>query len=231
MGLPSLATPQFTTTLPSTGQEIEYRPFLVKEEKVLMMALEGDDQKEIAKAVSNILKSCVLTDIDTNKISTFDFEHLFLQLRGKSVGEIIELRVGHKDDSECEHKTAVAINLDDVKVKGDIKDGKIWITDDVGVKMRYPSTSDLYLIDQTNESMFKLINSCIEYVFDKENIFNEFSEKELEDWVNGLNQNQFAKIAGFFEDMPKLSHDIEWKCEKCGKEEKLTVEGLQSFFT
>ena len=230
MGLPSLATPTFTTVVPSTGQEIQYRPFLVKEEKVLLMAIEGGEQNEIARATENIIKSCVLTDIDTSKLATFDFEHVFLQLRGKSVGEIVELKVGHTD-GECDHKTPVAVNLEDIKVTGEIKDGKIMVTDDIGVKMRYPNMSDVYHMENTNESLFKLINSCIEYVFDQDNVYNEFSEKELEEWVNGLNQNQFQKIGEFFENIPKLTHDIEWTCEKCAKTDKITVEGLQSFFT
>ena len=128
MGLPSLATPKFNTTIPSTGQEIEYRPFLVKEEKVLLMALEGGDQKEISKATQNIIKSCVLSDINIDKLATFDIEYLFLKLRGKSVGELVELQLGHSD-SECDHKTEIQINLDEIEVVGDISDGKIMIDD------------------------------------------------------------------------------------------------------
>ena len=230
MGLPSIATPQFSTKIPSTGQEIEYRPFLVKEEKILLMALEGGDQKEIARATQNIIESCVITDIDVNKLATFDVEHLFLKLRGKSVGELVELKIGHSD-GECEHKTEVQINLDDIEVTGDISDGKIMLDDDIGVKMRYPGIADVSQLDEQNiEAMFDVINNCIEYVYDKDNVYNDFSKKEIKDWTETLSQKQFEKITEFFQNIPKLSYKVEWTCSKCGEKDSITLEGLQSFF-
>ena len=230
MGLPSIATPQFSTTIPSTGQEVEYRPFLVKEEKILLMALEGGNQKEISKATQNIIKSCVITDIDVNKLATFDVEFLFLKLRGKSVGEVIDLKIGH-NDGECEHKTEVNINLDEITVVGDIGDGKIMIDKDVGVKMRYPGLTDIgELEEQNTEAMFDVINSCIEYVYDKDNVYNDFSKKEIKEWTEGLSQKQFEKLTEFFQNIPKLSYDVEWTCSKCGEKDSITLEGLQSFF-
>ena len=230
MGLPSIATPQFSTKIPSTGQEIEYRPFLVKEEKILLMALEGGDQKEIARATQNIIESCVITDIDVNKLATFDVEHLFLKLRGKSVGELVELKIGHSD-GECEHKTEVQINLDDIEVTGDISDGKIMLDDDIGVKMRYPGIADVSQLDEQNiEAMFDVINNCIEYVYDKDNVYNDFSKKEIKDWTETLSQKQFEKLTEFFQNIPKLSYKVEWTCSKCGEKDSITLEGLQSFF-
>lgn len=230
MGLPSIATPQFSTKIPSTGQEIEYRPFLVKEEKILLMALEGGDQKEIARATQNIIESCVITDIDVNKLATFDVEHLFLKLRGKSVGELVELKIGHSD-GECEHKTEVQINLDDIEVTGDMSDGKIMLDDDIGVKMRYPGIADVSQLDEQNtEAMFDVINNCIEYVYDKDNVYNDFSKKEIKDWTETLSQKQFEKITEFFQNIPKLSYKVEWTCSKCGEKDSITLEGLQSFF-
>ena len=230
MGLPSIATPQFSTTIPSTGQEVEYRPFLVKEEKILLMALEGGDQKEIARATQNIIESCVITDIDVNKLATFDVEHLFLKLRGKSVGELVELKIGHSD-GECEHKTEVQINLDDIEVTGDISDGKIMLDDDIGVKMRYPGIADVSQLDEQNiEAMFDVINNCIEYVYDKDNVYNDFSKKEIKDWTETLSQKQFEKLTEFFQNIPKLSYKVEWTCSKCGEKDSITLEGLQSFF-
>ena len=230
MGLPSLATPQFSTKIPSTGQEVEYRPFLVKEEKVLLMALEGGDQKEISKATQNIIKSCVLSDINIDKLATFDIEYLFLKLRGKSVGELVELQLGHSD-SECDHKTEIQINLDEIEVVGDISDGKIMIDDKIGVKMRYPGIDDIAgLEEQNTESMFSVINNCVEYVFDEENVYSDFTKKEIEEWTGNLSQNQFEKLTDFFQSIPKLSHTVEWTCEKCGEKESVTLEGLQSFF-
>jgi hypothetical protein len=230
MALPSIATPEFITTIPSTGQEIRYRPFLVKEEKVLLMALEGKDQKEITNAIVRLLNSCVLDEVDVGKLATFDIEYLFLQLRGKSVGEVVELTLSHTD-SECKHRTKYNVNLDDIKVRGDIKDGKVMITDTIGVKMKYPTIIGATKINSEKSSgIFELITSCIEYIFDEENVYADFTPKEIDDWLGQLNQNQFKKIAEFFEGMPTLRYDLKWKCEKCGEEDEIALEGLQSFF-
>ena len=203
MGLPSIATPQFSTTIPSTGQEIEYRPFLVKEEKVLMMAMEGGDSKEIAKATKNIIKSCVLDDINVSKLTTYDFEFLFLRLRAKSVGETIELKVTHSDDNnKCKSSTDVVIDIDDINVTEQKTDNKIMLTDDIGVVLRYPGIDDVEGITSTDsDKMFDMIANCVDYVFDKENVFNEFTEKEMKEWIEGLSQSQFSKISEFFSDI------------------------------
>jgi hypothetical protein len=231
MALPSIATPQFSTTVPSTGQEIEYRPFLVKEEKVLMMAMEGGDNKEIATATKNILKDCILSDVDIKKLTIFDIEFLFLKLRAKSVGETIELKVAHPDEnSTCKEMTDVVIDIDDIKVTEQKTDNKIMLTDDIGVVLRYPGIDDVDGLGESPEQMFSMIANCIEYVFDKENVFNEFTEKEMVEWIENLKQTQFSKITDFFSEIPKLSHDIEWTCKECGKKDKVTLEGLQSFF-
>lgn len=233
--LPSVATPKFVTQLPSTGQNISYRPFLVKEEKILLMALEGGDQKEIMNAVLEVVSNCLETDIDANSITTFDLEFLFLQLRGKSVGEVVELRMGHTD-SECTHRQRVNINLDDVKVEGVVSEGKIMITDEIGIKLRYPNITDMDKINNalTNEdttSTFDVVAMCVEYIYDTENVYNEFTNKEINDWLEGLGQQQFAKIAQFFQNVPALRHEIKYTCDKCGEVERIKLEGLESFFT
>ena len=232
MALPSIATPEFKTTIPSTGEEIVYRPFLVKEEKLLLMAMEGNDEGEITDAVMKILSNCVLSDINVDKLATFDVEYLFLKLRGKSVGEVIELKVSHVKDTECQHHSDVSVNLDDVTVQGEIGDGKIMLTDTVGVKMKYPTMGQVNGMSLTNaDDMFKMIISCIDFIFDKENVYNEFTDDEIMSWIETLNQSQFKKISDFFEEMPKLSTTSEWTCEKCGEKDSIKVEGLQSFFT
>ena len=233
--LPQISTPSFFTKLPSTGQEIEYRPFLVKEEKILLMAIEGGDSKEIMHAVLQIVSDCVKTEIDADKISTFDIEFLFLKLRGKSVGEVIDLTLGHPN-GECKAKTKVALNLDDIEVQGVVADGKIMITDDVGVKMRYPNLTDMDKIqnaldDNNTESTFDIIAMCVEYIFDNEDVYNDYTKNDLEEWLGNLNQNQFKKIADFFSDAPKLRHELNWQCNSCGEKETLVLEGLESFFT
>ncbi len=233
MNLPSLVTPHFSATIPSTGQEIEYRPFLVKEEKLLLMALEGGSQKEITKATKNIIKSCVIDEININHLATFDIEYLFLKLRSKSVGEVIEVKVSHSDkDNECKHRTEVLINIDEIDVVADDDiDNRIMLDDKIGVVLRFPGIDDINLMDENKpETMFDIINNCIDYVFDNDNVYNDFTKKEIKDWVDGLNQNQFLKLAEFFNNIPKLSHKVEWTCGECGKEDSITLEGLQSFF-
>lgn len=232
MALPSISTPEFKTKIPSTGEEITYRPFLVKEEKILLMALEGQDANEIQNAVLNILSNCILTPVEVERLAVFDVEYLFLQLRGKSVGEVIELKVGHTN-SECLHKTDVSLIIDDIKVVGEVSEPKIMLTEEVGVVMRYPNISDLTRATGKDdaETLFKLINRCVDYVFDAENVYNDFSESEIENWINSLNQTQFQKIVEFFQSSPKLEHEVKWKCEKCGEEDSVKLEGLQSFFT
>ena len=231
MALPNISTPEFITNIPSTGEEIKYRPFLVKEEKLLLMAMEGKDQKEIQNSVQKILINCILTPIDINKLATFDIEYLFLKLRSKSVGEVVQIKVGHTD-SECSHRTDVSVNVDDVKVVGEILDGKIMLTDDIGVVLRYPNMSDIQtVIGENTDALFKLVYRCIDYVFDQEQVYNDFTAQEIEEWMESLNQGQFQKISEFFNSVPRLSHDITWKCTQCDQEEKITLEGLQSFFT
>jgi len=232
MALPSISTPEFQTVIPSTGETISYRPFLVKEEKILLMAMEGGDAVEMSNAMLKILKSCILTDVDVGKLATFDIEYLFLTLRGKSVGEVVTLNINHTTETECKHLTEMKLNLDDIKVQGDISDGKIMLTEDVGIKLRYPQMTDLYDVNtDDSESLFKMIRKCIEYIYDKQEVYSDFTEEELETWVDGLNQTQFKTITKFFEDAPKLTHTIEWTCDQCKKADSIKLEGLQSFFT
>jgi hypothetical protein len=231
MALPSITTPTFKTTIPSTGQKIEFRPFLVKEEKILLMALEGGDASEMAEAMKKILTTCILDDVDVDKLATFDVEYLFLKLRAKSVGEVIELRIGHTGDNKCDHKSEVKINIDDIKVSGVKKDKKVMMTDDIGVVLHYPSMSDVSKIKSDDkEAPFKIIASCIDMVFDANNVYEEFTQQEMEKWLESLSQTQFDNIAKFFNDLPVLKHKVEWTCEKCGEKDKFNIEGLASFF-
>ena len=232
MALPSISTPEFQTKVPSTGETITYRPFLVKEEKILLMAMEGGDENEITRSVLKILENCIISNIDMNSLATFDIEYLFLQLRGKSVGEVITLQVMHPNNDECKHATEVQVNLDDINVKGDISDGKIMLTDDVGVKMKYPSINHVTGMDiSESKDMFTMVASCIDFIYDSENVYNEFTKEEIIEWIEGLNQAQFKNISEFFESMPRLSTKVEWTCSKCNKKDDILLEGLQSFFT
>jgi hypothetical protein len=230
MALPTMSVPTFKTKIPSTGKQVTYRPFLVKEEKILLMALEGGDMDEISEATKTILENCILDEIDVEKLATFDVEYLFLQLRSKSISEVIELVVGHTKESECTHRTEVSFNIDDIKVKGIKKNRNIQITDSIGIKVRYPSMQDVQKLKGTEDAVFKVIASCIEVVYDSDNVYDEFSQQEIEEWLDGLSQVQFKKVSDFFSDTPKLSYDVKWKCPQCGEEDEFKLEGLQSFF-
>ena len=236
MALPRIATPTFRTIIPSTGKEIEYRPFLVKEEKMLLMALEGQDAKEMSLATKKILEACIMTpDVNIDKLATFDVEHLFLQLRGKSISEVIELRVGHTELVEgCDHKTDISINIDDVKVENINRNNKIMLTDTIGVVVRYPSMQDVLMLSggvDDKDIAFSVMAACIDMVYDNDNVYDDFSHEEMKAWLEGLNQKQFDKVSKFFDDIPKLRYDVKWTCKKCKQEDHFMLEGLQSFFT
>lgn len=231
MALPSLTAPEFFTKIPSTGKEIKYRPFLVKEEKILLMALEGNDQDEITNAIITILGNCLEEELDVNKLATFDVEYLFLKLRGKSVGEVIELRMSHAA-GDCKHRTDVEINIDDINVTKERPEDKIQLTDEIGIKLRYAGVNDLKGIDpESSEDLFKLITNCIEFIYDNENVYSDFTREEIAEWLEQLSSEQFKKVTDFFENAPKLRHDITWTCPECGKEDSMVLEGLTSFFT
>jgi hypothetical protein len=233
MALPILNTPEFETTVPSTNQKIKFRPFLVKEEKILFMALQGNDPAEMSTAVQRVLESCIITpNIDVHAFATFDLEYLFLKLRGKSVGEVIDLKLRHKQ-GDCNYVHAHSINIDDINVVfPDDTDKKVQITDNVGIVLKYPSIDLASMVPETNDmdSLFKLIAGCVDVVYDSDNVYEDFSQEEIQTFLESLNGPQFAKIRDFFKRVPKLSHDIEWTCPKCEQSEKIHLEGLASFF-
>jgi len=249
MALPTIVTPEYQCVIPSTGQEITYRPFLMKEEKLLLLAQEAGDVNDQTQSISKVLQACILTEgIEINDLATFDLEYVFLKLRSKSVGEVVEFKLKHQEldgptgtlENVCTHETPVNLNIEDVQIPETKFDKKINITDNIGVVLRYPtfrdllelqSTSSLDIEDiETTENIFELIIKCIDYVFDEENVYNDFSEKEMSDWVGNLNTDQFQKITDFYENVPKLKHELKWTCPECKKEESLLLEGLQSFF-
>jgi hypothetical protein len=235
MSLPIvLNTPKYEVTLPVSKQVVEYRPYLVKEEKTLMLALESQDEKIILKAVQDIIKACTFEKVDVRKLPTAELEFLFLKLRAKSVGEASH--VGFKCKS-CDAPNDVAINLDEIDIDtSKTVDPKIMITDNVGVIMRYPTTAAVNSIVNNGktevENTFAIITSCIEAIFDAEKIYeaSNLEKKDIDQFVESLNSNQFMKIQKFLDGIPRLSKEVDFKCEKCGTDNHLTVEGLQSFF-
>lgn len=234
MALPKLITPEFETQIPSTKEDIKFRPFLVKEEKILYMALESGEPTDIKNGILSILDSCILTPgIDVEKFATYDVEHLFLRLRSKSVGEIIEIVLKHTE-GECDHQTKYNLDLEKVNIKFDSKHNNVVeLSDTIGIKMKSPSLNDvLKLNDSENmiDNIFKILMHSVECIYDEDNVYDDFTEKELEEFIENLSQEQFLKVQEFYNTMPKLSHEIKWTCEKCGKKDKIVLEGLQSFF-
>jgi hypothetical protein len=238
MPLPKISTPTYELELPSTGQTIQYRPFLVKEEKLLVIALESEDTKQITTAIKTVIKSCILTkNIKVESLPTFDIEYLFLNIRGKSVGEELEVNIICPDDGETQ--VPVKINLDDIKVqKNEEHSNRIKLDDSIMMEMKYPSLdqfiksnfdfSDKNAMDQS----FELIASCIDKIFTEEEVWTaaDVTKKEMADFLESMNSSQFKDIEKFFETMPKLSHKIKVKNPVTEVESEVVLEGLASFF-
>jgi hypothetical protein len=238
MPLPKIATPTYELELPSTGQTVQYRPFLVKEEKVLVIALESEDPKQITTAIKTVIKNCILTKgIKVEALPTFDIEYLFLNIRGKSVGEVIEVNVVCPDDETTPAK--VEINLDDIKVQKDDKHtNKIKLDDSIMMEMKYPSLDEFIknnfdLNDTSNmDQSFDLIASCIDKIYTEEEVWvaADCTKKEINDFLESMNSSQFKEIEAFFSTMPKLSHTINVINPKTKVESEVVLEGLASFF-
>lgn len=235
MALPELNNSRYKIEIPSTGQIVTYRPYLVKEEKVLMMAMESGDNKIIMQSTIDIIKSCVYDDIDIDSLAMFDIETLFLALRSKSVGEKVDLNVKCE---KCEEANEVQIDFDDIKAPVVAHENKqVMLTEDVGVILKYPSVKDINkfseLGDETIESAMKMIVACIDSIFDADKVYDAKDEtpKALTDFIESLNNEQFTTLSEFFNDIPALSSNIEFDCNKCGTHNSQELRGLQSFFT
>ncbi len=238
MPLPKIATPTYELELPSSGESIKYRPFLVKEEKVLVIALESEDNKQITNAIKAVLKSCVLTKgIKVEKLPTFDIEFLFLNIRGKSVGEEIEVNIICPDDEKTQ--VPVTINLDDIEVqKNDDHTNRIQIDENIMMEMAYPSLDQFiknnFDFDEKNAmaQSFELIASCIDKIYTEEEVWaaTDCTKKEMSEFLESMNSTQFKEIEKFFETMPKLSHAITVTNPKTKKKSEVVLEGLASFF-
>ena len=236
MGLPILQTPTASIILPSTGQEVTFRPFLVKEEKILLMAMESKTQKDITRALKQVLESCVLSPkLDFGILPSFDIEYLFLNIRAKSVGEVITLELGHDDKSACSHKTEVDLDIDKiVPPKVDKKQLVLDISDTIKVKMKWPTLTQVEKITDQNDpkQIFELMTDCIELILEGDTVYevSNFSKKEVMEFIESSTSTQFKKYVDFFMNMPKLQYDIEYTCPVCKTSEKVHLEGLQSFF-
>ena len=237
MPLPKITTPTYELVLPSSGRKIKYRPFLVKEEKILIIALESQDQKQIATAVKSILSSCIITKgTKVDKLSTFDIEYLFLNVRGKSVGEQIEVMVTCPDDGKTQ--VPMSINIDSIKVqKSDNHNADIKLDDTYTLRMRYPSLNEFIKSNFNAEDIkvddtFELIASCVDQVYSEEESWTQedCTKKELTNFIEQLNSSQFKEIEKFFDTMPKLAHTVKVTNPNTKVESEIVIEGLQSFF-
>ena len=240
MPLPKIATPSYELELPSTGKTIQYRPFLVKEEKLLVIALESEDTKQITNAIKAVIKSCVLTKgIKVETLPTFDIEYLFLNIRGKSVGEDIDVNLICPDDNETE--VSVSVNLDDIKVqKPDGHSNQIKLDNNLMMELKYPSLNEFIKnnFDPNDTSKnpmdqsFDLIGSCINKIYNQDEVWAaaDCSKKEITDFLDSMNSSQFKEVEKFFETMPKLTHTLKVLNPKTNVESDVVLEGLASFF-
>lgn len=235
MALPIVKGSRYKTVIPSTGTEIEYRPYNVGEEKLLMVALESKDQKMIIRTLKDVIESCVFEKIDMNKFTVFDFEKLFLALRAKSVGEVVDLELKCQD-TKCNSVSPVSVNLEEINLTDLPESNTVIIDSDIGVTLRYPGIMDVEKYDeehlQSSEGAFDLIIDCLDTIFDEEGVYDckEEPRESVIAFVEKLSSSQFKKIGSYFENIPTLTHDVEYKCIKCDKENKIELRGLQSFF-
>lgn len=246
MALPKIQVPIFELILPSTGKGVQYRPFLVKEQKILLMASESEDQKEMLRAIKQIVNNCAVDEIDVEQMPVFDLEYFFTRLRAKSVSEEVDLNLSHptgfnSKGDPCSGVTNLKLNLLDVEVEKQIKHIDKIVLDEatgIGVKLKYPTgkfmAEGIEGIDEKNqiEIASEALIECIEYIFDKDNVYKkeDSTKEEMLEFLENLSQDQFKKLSDFFETMPKLKHTIKWTCSSCKCEDEVTLEGMANFF-
>ena len=233
MALPKLATAKYELTLPSTGEKVEFRPFLVKEEKALMLAQQSGENTDIMRAIRDVINACTFDKIKSEALPTFDLEFVFINLRAKSIGEVVDLNITCPDDG----KTQVDVKVDLTKiqcVKEVGHDNNIRLTDSIGLIMDYPKVDSLSSLDKDDEvsAMFDVVKTCIRQVYDNENVYEktDMDKAELDEFVESMSHEQFEKIQEFFNTMPKVKHPIKVKNPNTGVESEVVLEGMQDFF-
>jgi hypothetical protein len=251
MPLPKIDLPIFELKLVSHPTPIKFRPFLVKEEKLLLMALQSDEEDTIFKTIKQIINNCLVDQIDIDNLPIFDIEYLFLNLRARSVGENVETyficrnivgkeknEEGNEIDSECKNMMPVTINVLDIKPPISDLSPKIYITNKIGIVLKFPTLKSFKPIGDMvsvtdNNKVFDMIYECTEYIFDNDGMYyaHETTKEEFNQFLESLTQEQFDRITAFFESLPKIQHDVETTCQRCGFEHKLHMEGLTDFFT
>jgi len=235
--LPVNSTPIYTLKVPSNDKSIRFRPFLIKEEKALLIAQQSEDASVMVESLKNVIKSCLKDDIDVEALATFDLEYIFTQIRAKSVGEVIELTLSC--DTCTDEKAVAKVSIDLTKlevIKNPEHILKIKLYDDVGVVMKYPTMNIVKKLEKVDsndiEQVFDIIVECIDYIYTTDEVFHakEQSKQELIDFLNNLTSEQFVNVQKFFETMPKLTHEVDYVCPVCNTLHHKKLEGLQSFF-
>lgn len=229
MALPKLETPSYELILPSTGKKIKYRPFLVKEYKILLTATESDNE-EIHRVITELVDACTYNKLDMNSIPTFDIEYIFLNMRAKSIGEITKLSL---QCNNCENKIEFEMDITKAEVKTNPDhSSKINITEEIILEMRYPKFEEMIGIYQNfkSEKIVDLLCDCIKSVYTKDEVYDTFTREEMVEFVNGFSKQQFSQLENFFLTMPKVIQHIEQDCNKCGTHNEMNLEGLQNFF-
>lgn len=231
MALPKIKHPTYSVTIPSTQQNINIKPFTVQEEKILLMAKSSEKTEDVVAAVKQIIKNCIIEAVDVDKLATFDVEYLFVKLRAKSIGEVVDLEY---KDPDSEEVIKFKVNLDNIEIKKnpDHK-SKFIIHDDVGLSMRYPTLDEVRLLDDADnkeDSVFDMLFKCIDKIYDNDTVYTDFTEKDLQEFVNSLPMDSMSKIKEFFDTMPSLEHTVTLK-NKAGKSTDVVLKGLNSFFT
>lgn len=239
MALPLQSTPTYNLTIPSTGKTVRFRPFLIKEEKSLLIAQQSEDLMIMIDTLKSVIKDCLLDKVDVEKFATFDIEYIFTQIRAKSVGETVDLIVQCDEDHGEQNEKArvkLIIDLSTIVVEKDPNHtNKIELFGDVGMVLRYPTIEMMKRMESAEdnlESIFQIVADSVDYIYQGEEIFyaKETSREEVLQFLENLTSDQFAKVNEFFTTMPRIKKDVEYKCPLCGKEHKKTLEGLQSFF-
>jgi hypothetical protein len=238
--LPKIDIPIYETKLISNGEVIRFRPFLVKEQKLFLMAGESDDPTETIKAIKQVLRNCILDDVDIENMATFDIEYLFLQLRARSVGEVANLRFtcnnNISETEKCGNNVKIDVNVLEINPeKNKDHSNKIPITDTIGIVLKYPTFNSLDISNLNTdniEQILEIIVSCIDYIYDADNVYyaKDTPKEELVEFIENLKQADLEKVSTFFNTLPKVKKDVDFQCEKCGYKEVLTLEGIQSFF-
>lgn len=241
MALPKIDSPIYKTTLPLSKKVVTFRPFLVKEQKILMMALESQESDTIEMTIKQIVNNCNLsTDLDIDTLPLLDLEYFFYQLRARSIGELIELkyRCQNKiDDNVCNNVMDASLNLLELELENSQLSDIIKLTDNIGVKLKYPNLSTIKSINDENnsnstESFFKMLAQCIEYIYDEDSVYysNETPLEEIIQFVESLNKKQLDDIISFINNLPSLKKNVNVICNKCGFEHNIEIEGMESFF-